>query len=110
MILWNGGASASKPYLAVTGEGTLLNAASLRRAIRGVCPAAFLYYHMILQKSDVPGHLTLVTEPHRVVEPALAWWKYMLNGDAESKTFFVGTDCKLCNRKAEFEFGQKGLQ
>ena len=63
---------------------------------------------MILQKSDVPGHLTLVTEPQRVVEPAVAWWKYILNGDAEAKAFFVGTDCKLCNRKAEFEFGQKG--
>ena len=31
-------------------------------------------------------------------------------GISEAKTFFVGTDCKLCNRKAEFEFEQKGLQ
>jgi hypothetical protein len=113
VILWNGGASASKPFLAVTGEGDIASAtpASLRRDITSatVPQAAFLFYHMILQKSDVPGHLTLVTEPHRVVEPALAWWKYMLNGDAESKTFFAGTDCKLCNRKSEFEFGQKGI-
>ena len=114
LIIWNGGSSASKPFLAVTGEGDITNAspASLRRDINGasVSPAAFLFYHMILQKSDVPGHLTLVTEPHRVIEPALAWWKFMLNGDAESKAFFAGTDCKLCNRQAEFDFGQKGIQ
>ena len=113
LIIWNGGSSASKPFLAVTGDGDILNAspASLRQDINAAPPsqAAFLYYHMILQKSDAPGHLTLVTEPQRVIEPALAWWKYILNGDAEAKAFFVGTDCKLCNRKAEFEFGQKGL-
>ena len=113
VIIWNGGSSASKPFLAVSGEGDILDAspASLRQDIDAapVSQAAFLYYHMILQMSDVPGHLTLVTEPQRVVEPALAWWQYILNGDAEAKAFFVGTDCKLCNRDAEFEFGQKGL-
>jgi hypothetical protein len=114
VILWNGGSSASKPFLVVTGDGDIdgSSPASLRRAIdsSAIPQAAFLYYHMILQMSDVPGHLTLVTEPKRVVEPAVAWWKYMLNGDAEAKAYFVGPDCKLCNRDAEFEFGQKGLQ
>jgi hypothetical protein len=114
VIIWNGGTSASKPFLAVSGDGDILNAtpASMLAAIdaAAVPQAAFLYYHMILQKSDVPGHLTLVTQPQRVVEPALAWWKYMLNGDAASKAFFVGTNCTLCNRMAEFDFGQKGLQ
>ena len=102
VIIWNGGSSASKPFLAVTGDGDILDAspASMRQDIDAatVSQAAFLYYHMILQMSDVPGHLTLVTEPQRVVEPALAWWQYILNGDAEAKAFFVGTDCKLCNR------------
>ena len=114
VIIWNGGTSASKPFLAVSGDGDILNAtpASMLAAVNAasVPQAAFLYYHMILQKSDVPGHLTLVTQPQRVVEPATAWWKYMLNGDAASKAFFVGTNCTLCNRMAEFEFGQKGLQ
>ena len=113
VIIWNGGTSASKPFLAITGDGDILDAspASLRQDIdaASVSPAAFLYYHMILQMSDVPGHLTLVTEPHRVVEPTVAWWKYILNDDAASKEYFAGTDCKLCNRMAEFEFGQKGL-
>jgi hypothetical protein len=114
VIIWNGGTSASKPFLAVSGEGDILDAspASMRQDMEAatVSQAAFLYYHMILQQSDVPGHLTLVTQPQRVVEPATAWWKYILNGDAEAKKFFVGTDCKLCNRAAEFDFGQKGLQ
>jgi hypothetical protein len=114
VIIWNGGTSASKPYLAVSGDGDILNTSptAMNQAIHAatVPQAAFLYYHMVLQKSDVPGHLTLVTQPQRVVEPALAWWQYMLNGDAEAKAFFVGTGCKLCNRMAEFEFGQKGLQ
>lgn len=112
VILWNGGASASKPFLAVTGDGDIGNPSpsSMRSALEGArVDGAFLFYHMILQKSDSPGHLTLVTQPERVVEPAVAWWKYILSGDAASKEFFVGTNCKLCNRMAEFEFGQKGL-
>jgi len=112
VILWNGGTSASKPFLAVTGDGDILQAtpSSMLDAVNSATvKGAFLYYHQILQKSDMPGHLTLVTQPQRVVEPALAWWKYILNGDAESKKYFVGTDCKLCNRAEEFEFGQNGL-
>ena len=112
VILWNGGSSASKPFLAVTGDGDIDNntPAGMRRAVEGArVKGAFLFYHMILQMSDAPGHLTLVTQPGRVIEPAVAWWKYILHGDAASKEFFVGTDCKLCNSKAEFEFGQKGL-
>ncbi|HET8931828.1 MAG TPA: hypothetical protein VFN67_00240 [Polyangiales bacterium] len=46
VIIWNGGTSASKPYLAVTGDGDILNAtpASLRMDINSasVSPAAFL--------------------------------------------------------------------
>ena len=113
VILWNGGASASKPFLAVSGDGDIGDPtpSSMRSALDGsTVDGAFLYYHMVLQMGDLPGHLTLVTEPARVVEPAVAWWKYILNGDAASKEYFVGTDCKLCNRMAELEFGQKGLE
>lgn len=113
VILWNGGGSATKPFLAITGDGDIGNPtpATMRRALDSArVPGAFLLYHMILQKSDAPGHLTLVTQPARVVEPAVAWWKYILNGDAASREYFVGSDCKLCNVNAEFEFGQKGLE
>jgi len=113
VILWNGGGSASKPFLAVTGDGDIGDPtpSSMRSALNGATvDGAFLFYHMVLQMGDLPGHLTLVTEPARVVEPAVAWWKYILNGDAASKEYFVGTNCKLCNRTAELELGQKGLE
>jgi hypothetical protein len=48
-------------------------------------------------------------QPERVTEPTVAWWKYMLNGDAEAKQMFVGDDCGLCNKKDDFEFGQRNL-
>lgn len=113
VILWNGGASASKPFLAVSGDGDIgdPSPSSMRSSLQSArVNGAFLFYHMILQMSDAPGHLTLVTQPARVIEPAVAWWKYILQGDAASKQYFVGPDCKLCNRMAEFEFGQKGLE
>jgi hypothetical protein len=113
VILWNGGTSATKPFLAVSGDGDIgdVTPASYRSGLEGArTKGAWLFYHMILQMSDVPGHLTLVTQPARVVEPAVAWWKYILHGDADSKSYFVGPDCKLCNGKDEFEFGQKDLE
>ena len=112
VILWNGGGSATKPFLAVTADGDIGNPtpSSMSRALQTAqVGGAFLFYRMVLQMGDLPGHLTLVTEPARVVEPAVAWWKYILNGDAESRAYFVGADCGLCNRTAEFEFGQRGL-
>jgi hypothetical protein len=69
-----------------------------------------LFYHMVPMEGSAAGHLTLMQQPERVVEPAVAWWKMILNNDAEAKTFFVGTDCKLCGKDAEFEFGAKGLE
>lgn len=113
VILWNGGASASKPFFAISGDGDIGDPtpSSMRSAMQAApVEGAFLFYHMVLQMGDLPGHLTLVTEPARVVEPAVAWWKYILNGDAASKEYFLGDDCKLCNRMAEFEFGQAGLK
>jgi hypothetical protein len=113
VILWNGGASASKPFFAISGDGDIgdPSPSSMRSALQAASvEGAFLFFHMVLQMGDLPGHLTLVTEPARVVEPAVAWWKYILNGDAASKEYFIGSDCTLCNRMAEFEFGQEGLK
>ena len=69
-------------------------------------PVAWLWFHMI----PASGHVTLMTQPERVAPAAVAWAKYILLGDAESKTYFAGSDCKLCGKKADFEFGQKGIQ
>lgn len=113
VILFNGGTSASKPFLSVSGDRDIGNptATSLRNGMTGasVSKAAFLFYHMIPGTAGLSGHLTLMTQPERVVEPTTGWWKYMLKGDAEARELFVGASCGLCGRDAEFEFGQKGL-
>jgi hypothetical protein len=113
VILWNGGNSVNgKPFLVVSGDRDIGDpvVSSLQQAVQSAEKAAFLFYHMIPMEGSAPGHLTLMQQPERVVEPATAWWKLILNGDAESKAFFVGSDCKLCNKDSEFEFGAKGLE
>ncbi len=72
--------------------------------------AAALWYHNIPATGSFSGHLTLMTQPERVVEPAVAWLNFMLKGDTASRELFVGTDCGSCNRDDDFEFAQHGLQ
>ena len=62
-----------------------------------------------LGNGALTGHLILMMQPDRVVEPTTAWWKYMLNGDTKAREMFVGTNCGLCGKDADFEFGEKGL-
>jgi hypothetical protein len=50
-----------------------------------------------------------MTQPERVVEPTVAWFDFTLKADAEAREFFVGGDCRLCNREDDFEFAQNGL-
>lgn len=109
-ILFNGGTSATKPFLAVSGDRDLGGtAASYRNAINRAPKAAFLFYHRIPQSGSFDGHLTLMTQPERVVEPATQWWKLILNNDPAAREWFVGTNCELCNQASDFEFGQRGL-
>jgi dienelactone hydrolase len=111
VIIWNGGTGGSKPYLAVSGDRDISGSVGgMRSAVQGASKAAFLWYHMIPGTGTASGHLTLMTQPERVVEPTVAWFKMMFDNHAESKAFFVGTSCKLCGKDAEFEFGQKGLE
>jgi hypothetical protein len=113
VIIWNGGSSASKRFLSVSGDRDIGNpsVSGLQSGVNSSSlGAAYWFFHMVKGTGTASGHLTLMTEPERVVDGAAAWFKYTLNGDADAKTYFVGTDCKLCNRKAEFEYGQKGLE
>ena len=113
VILWNGGTSASKPFLAVSGDRDVGSntSTSMASAVNGAAqPGAWLYYHKVLETGGgMTGHLTLMEQPERVTDPAIAWWKYMLNGDVEARRMFIGTDCGLCNKKDEYEFGQYNL-
>lgn len=109
VIIWNGGSTAAKTFLAVSGDKDIGNptVSGMRNALTGTPPGAFLFFHKTVGQGSVPGHLTLMTQPERVVEPTAAWFKYQLNGDMESSKWFLGSDCKLCSMPSEFEYGQK---
>jgi hypothetical protein len=112
VILFNSGTSASKTFLAVSGDRDIGSptVASYRSGTNSATTGgAFLFFHMVTGTGSASGHLTLMTQPERVIEPTAAWFKYTLNGDAESKTFFIGMDCKLCSMPTQFDYGQKGL-
>jgi len=112
-IYWNGGASNEKPFLNVSGdrdigERTLDATRSATEA--ATQPGAWLWFHQVLETGgNATGHLVLMEQPDRVWELTVAWWKWQLNGDQEAKNMFVGDDCGLCNRDAEFEYGQNSL-
>jgi Chlorophyllase enzyme len=113
LIIWNAATSASKPFLAISGDNDITNftPASMASDIKASPqPSAWLYYHKVPLTGSVSGHLTLMIQPERVVEPARAWWDYMLKGDTKARDFFVGTGCGLCNSKADYEYGENGLK
>jgi hypothetical protein len=114
LILFNGGGSSNdKPFLSVSGERDIgsTTVASMTTAVSGATqPGAWLFYHkVLLTGGSVTGHLTLMEQPERMIEPTVAWWKYQLKGDAEAKKMFVGESCGLCNSKDEYEFGAHNL-
>jgi hypothetical protein len=109
VILFNGGSSASKPYLAISGDRDLLTSvAAYRNAVNAAPrPAAWLFYHQVptavmgsTTGTLAPGHLTLMMEPERVIEPTVAWWDMMLKGKESAKAMFLGDSCTLCNPDA----------
>jgi len=111
VILWNGGSSATKPFLAVSGDRDGANSLpGYKRATGNAPKGAYLWYHMIPGDGPYDGHLTLMVEPERVVGPATAWFRFILQDDPISKPWFVGADCKLCKTPDSFEFGQNGLE
>ena len=113
IILWNGSRSGVKPFLAVSGDRDIggVTPARLAEAVEmATLPAAWLYYHQVLETGgSVTGHLTLMEQPERVIAPTVAWWQYMLNDDQEAKKTFAGDDCGLCNKPEEYEFGARRL-
>ncbi len=111
-ILFNGGSTDAKPFLTVSGDRDIgdPSVSSYEDTVKSASkPAAFLFYHKVPEGGSMTGHLTLMKEPERVTEPTMHWFNYMLNKDEESSKWFLGNDCKLCNRDEDFEYGQKGL-
>lgn len=106
VILFNGGTSAAKPYLAISGDRDLGGtAAQMDNAVQAAPrPAAWLWYHQVPAAVNgsttgelAPGHLTLMMEAERVTEPTVAWWDMMLKGKESGKPMFIGDSCTLCD-------------
>jgi hypothetical protein len=111
-ILFNGGSTASKPYLAISGDRDIGGSLdSLRSAVMGSSQpkTAWIWYHMVPGTGSVSGLLTLVNQPQRVAPATVAWLRMLLLDDAASRAWFSGSNCMLCGRADQFEFGQKGL-
>jgi hypothetical protein len=110
VILFNVGTSARKPFLAISGDRDIAGALStFKSALASATKGAYLWMHMVPGKGNADGHLTLMVQPERLTGATVAWLKYTLFDDAESKTWFAGTTCKLCGHDAEYEFAAKGL-
>lgn len=114
VIFWNSANSNEKPFLNVSGDrdvGGTATAASLSAGANAATqPGAWVYYHKVLETGGTStGHLVLMEQPERVIDMAVAWWKWQLNGDTEAKKMFVGDSCGLCNKKDEFEYGHNAL-
>jgi hypothetical protein len=109
VIFWNSGTSNEKPFLNVSGErdiGTVTPATMASGVNAATQPGAWVYHHQVLQTGGTfTGHLVLMMQPERVSDMTVAWWKWQLKGDQQAKDMFVGPNCGLCNRGAEFEFG-----
>ena len=112
VIIFNGGVSAEKPFLAISGDRDVsadLNTTNLQKGIDKSPKGAWLFFHKIPERGMADGHLTLMTQPERVTGATVAWLSYLLSNDAASKEWLVGPSCKLCGQTEDFEYGQKGL-
>jgi hypothetical protein len=109
-IYWNTGTSNEKPFLNVSGDRDVggVTMSSVRDNTNDASqPGAWVYYHQVLQTGGTStGHLVLMEQPDRVWELTVAWWKWQLNGDQGAKGMFVGDNCGLCNKTAEFDYGR----
>jgi hypothetical protein len=115
VIIWNGGNGAKKPWLSVSADLDVFTTspADMDATSKSQPPSAWLYYHNPAGMGSIRGHLTLMMEPQRVDQQAVAWWDMMLKGSADAKATFVGSTCKWCGHKDDmadsYEFGENGL-
>lgn len=109
VIFWNSGATNNVPLLNVSGDRDvgMPTIDKIQMATEAVtAPGAWIFYHQVLETGgNSTGHLVLMEQPDRVWEMAVAWWQWQLNGDEDAKKMFAGSDCTLCNRPAEIDYG-----
>lgn len=112
VILFNGGTSANKPFLAISGDRDIgmPTVDSYATGADGADqPGAYLFFHEVPKSGNLDGHLTLMTQPERVTDLTVNWFRYTLEDDADAKAQFVGDDCGLCGEMDAFEYGANSM-
>jgi hypothetical protein len=111
VILFNGGSTATKPFLAISGDFDVGNPmlATFENAVNAAPRAAYLYYHNPSGMGSLRGHLVLMMSPERIDEAATGWFQLTMKDDAKARNLFVGSTCGLCGKDADFNYGQHGL-
>jgi pimeloyl-ACP methyl ester carboxylesterase len=113
LLFWNSGTSNNKPFLDVSGDqdiGTNTPSSMTSDVNAATQPGAWVYYHQVLDTGgNNTGHLVLMEQPDRVWKLAVSWWQYILNGDANAKTMFIGSSCGLCSSMDQYEYGHNSM-
>ena len=112
-IIFNAANSASKPFLAISGDQDIVNTnpTAMAQAVNAAAEGAYLYYHNPAGASSdvIKGHLVLMLSPERIVDATTKWWQLVLNDDATARGTFVGASCGLCTAPNDYAFGEHGL-
>jgi hypothetical protein len=113
VLFWNSGTTNNKPFLDVSGDQDIGSntPSSMASGVNGATqPGAWVYYHQVLDTGgNNTGHLVLMEQPDRVWKLAVSWWQYILNGDANAKTMFIGSSCGLCSSMDQYEYGHNTM-
>ena len=111
IIIFNASDSASKPYLAISGDMDItgFSVSGMTMAVNNATvPAAFIFDHNPsgAAADSLKGHLVLMLSPERLTGPTVAWWEWLFKGDAASKSQFLpsGT-CGLCTHSSDYAYG-----
>jgi hypothetical protein len=115
IIIFNASDSASKPYLAISGDMDItgFSVSGMQMAVNAATvPGAFLYYHNPAGASGdaLKGHLVLMLTPERVTGPTVAWWNMWFNSDATAKAQFTPSgSCGLCSSSSDYAYGANSM-
>jgi Chlorophyllase enzyme len=115
IIIFNAADSASKPFLAISGDMDItgFSAAGMAMAANSATvPGAYLFYHNPTGASAdaLKGHLVLMLAPERVTGATTAWWEMMFRSDAASKAQFLpASTCGLCTDTTDYAYGANSM-
>ncbi|HLK35138.1 MAG TPA: hypothetical protein VKU41_00210 [Polyangiaceae bacterium] len=116
IFVFNGGLSATKPFVVLSGDMDVLNTSpsAMASSVNGAsAPGAWLYYHDPAGVGMIRGHLVLMLTPDRVTDQTVSWWEMVFRNDPTAKAKFVGSSCGFCGHAMDsanaYEFGEHGL-